>query len=405
MDLINKEKALLYLFVLNVIIAGCSSDNQSKDGLPYVDHRINYPEKELILTDIADVTYLCLNSDNDEYLYNGGIWCETENTFVVHDYPSEAILFFSKDGNPKSRFVRKGRGPQEFLMASRIIYDENNDDVFVADWNYDFIQVYTSTGKYKRQLNIPKVRINSIIDFDQQSLLLIDRNYGSLQLREKVLASPFAAFLSTTQGNIVESTYGSPFLLISKTDGAIIDTIKLREKDFDILDEIGLPFQPNRMIKSPVGVFLCNPCNDTVFLYGKDKSLTPVIYKIPPGTDSDPNTILNNCLDMGRYQFMELITVRSVREDKRDYPTTYLCRDKKSGEVFRYKIVIPEYKGKEFRLRMTRSNYEHGISFVIPLLELKEAYSENKLSGKLKELTTTLKDDDNDVYVMARFKK
>ncbi|MCL2739143.1 MAG: hypothetical protein FWE30_08735, partial [Bacteroidales bacterium] len=47
---------------------------------------------------------------------------------------------------------------------------------------------------------------------------------------------------------------------------------------------------------------------------------------------------------------------------------------------------------------------ENDFIFELDLLELKEAYAQNRLSGKLKELVATLKADDNNVYVIAEFK-
>ena len=143
------KRNVLYLILPVIFIAGCSSDKQSKDSLPCIDFRNNYPEKEILLTDIADVTYLYLNSDNDDYLYQGGISCVTQNTIVVYDGASGSILFFSKDGYPKSRFNRIGNGPEDYTRPGRIIYDEKSDEVFVTLPLRPFIQVYSSTGEYK----------------------------------------------------------------------------------------------------------------------------------------------------------------------------------------------------------------------------------------------------------------
>jgi len=391
-----KEKTLLFLFLLTVITTGCSLNKQSKKELSYIDATKNYPTKELILTDIADVTYVHLNSDNIDYLYSGyGVRRITKNTIVVYDNSSGAILFFFKDGKPKSRFNRQGRGPGEYMDVSMINYDEKTDDVFVGVFfpNAEFIQVYSSTGEHKRTITMPGVSMSLIINFDEHSLFVYDANYGSAKLYIK-------------QGGraiIPGERCDSPFFLISKTDGAIIDNPKLPEKDIILMDPKGVRFGPLNVIKCPEGVLLCNPDADTVFLYSKDKSLTPVLYKTPAASSADPMVILNNCIDVGRYQFMELIT---VAWENRAYPIKYYLRDKKTGEIFRQKLVLPEYRGKEFFIGPFRSqiNYENGAIFELDLLELKQAYRENRLSGKLKELVATLKEDDNNIFMLVQFK-
>ena len=42
--------------------------------------------------------------------------------------------------------------------------------------------------------------------------------------------------------------------------------------------------------------------------------------------------------------------------------------------------------------------------FEMDITELQQAYSENRLDGKLKELVATLKEDDDNVYAIVRFK-
>ena len=78
-----------------VFATSCSSDKPAKESLAYIDVTKNYPEKEIFLTDIADVTYLYLNSNDDDYLYIGTVNYLTENTVVVHSRISGDILFFT----------------------------------------------------------------------------------------------------------------------------------------------------------------------------------------------------------------------------------------------------------------------------------------------------------------------
>ena len=80
-------------------------------------------------------------------------------------------------------------------------------------------------------------------------------------------------------------------------------------------------------------------------------------------------------------------------------------RDKETEEVIHPKILLPDYKGKEFTIRPSMRIYENEFAFELDLIELKQAYRENKLSGKLKELVATLNEDtDNNVFMLVEFK-
>jgi len=74
--------------------------------------------------------------------------------------------------------------------------------------------------------------------------------------------------------------------------------------------------------------------------------------------------------------------------------------------VFRQKITLPDYKGKDFFIGLgVLRSYEECVFFELDLVELKQAYRENKLSGKLKELVSTLDDEkDNNVIMFVYFK-
>lgn len=388
--------AILYVIISAFLATGCLPDKQKGDKLAVIDVSKSYPEKETLLTDIADVTYLYLNSDNDDYLYSGRIHSITENTVVVYDNISGSILFFSKDGNPKSRFNRKGNGPEEYLSALQVIYDEAADDVFVARMN--IIQVYSSTGEYKRRITMPEgTVITPIVPFDEHSLFLYDGSKSIIP--------------DSNETNATTDGYVSPFVRISKIDGSVLDYVELPTdpivlgvQNMDDRQTV-IRGRTSRLVQCKEGVLLCNPETDTVFLYSKDYSLTPVMTKTP-SVKTLPMTYLNNCVDVGQYQFMEVFTVR-LEEGAFPFPVNYLMRDKKTGEIFRQKILLPDYKGKEFLFSPLKSgrDYEYGPIFELDLGELKQAYDENKLSGKLKELVATLDEDvDNNIFMLVHFK-
>ena len=390
-----------FYLILFLLICNCSSDKQTTNGLAFIDAYKNYPEKEILLTDIADVTYLYLNSDDDDYLYRGTIYCVTKNTIVVCDYFLGNILFFSNDGYPKSRFNHLGNGPEDYTRPSRIVYDEDADEVFIYSRSSN-IQVYSSTGEYKRKIVLPQETIvSSMISFDDQSLFLYDVSINLVPDRKRE---------TIDDTDYPTQYYSYPFVRISKIDGKVLDYAVLPIAPISLTINIdGMRISPanmQRLIKCADRVHLCNPESDTVYMYGKDKSLIPVLYKTPAVDSTDPMIYLNNCSEAGQYQFLELVTVRPGEESPGIFPSKCYMRNKTTGEIVRPVITLPDYKGKEFVFSQgTLGDYDTGPIFELDLIELKNAYRENKLSGKLEELVATLnEDEDNNVFMLVNFK-
>ena len=370
-----------YLIIIAVFVSSCSSDKQKKDGLAFIDVAKTYPKREIFLTDIAAVEYLYLNSDDDDYLYKGRIHCITENTVVVCDDVSGSILFFSRDGKPKSRFNRKGQGPEDYVYALHVLYDETTDDVFVIRLN-DEIKVYSSAGQYKRKITLPAGTMADArtVSLDGHSLFFYNLNDER-----------------------------NSFYRISKTDGEVLDYVEIPYMPIFLgiyIDGVRIPNRPiNRIMMCKEGVLLCSAETDTVFLYNHKGSLMPVLYKTPPINSTDPMKYLNNCLDRGQYQFIEVVTVRAGDEYLGVFPVTHYMRNKNTGEIVRPTLLLPDYKGKEFVItpNMGRNNYE--LYFELDLFELKQSYAENKLSGQLKELVSNLNEyEDNNIFMLINFK-
>lgn len=244
-----------------------------------------------------------------------------------------------------------------------------------------------------------------MISFDDQSLFFYD--YG---VRVKAM--------SEAASNNKEYI-GPPYFLyyrISKTNGEVLDSIKLPATETFLginLNGTKLYAAPvSHLVKCPEGVLLSSHGTDTIFLYGYDKSLTPILCQTPSITSLNPGEFLDNYVDRGQYQFIKSITLRRPDVIPGPLPTKYYMRDKKTGEMFHQKFLLPDYKGKEFIVSPVSAipyyecnMFEDGYFFELGLIELKQAYRDDKLSGKLKELVATLnEEEDNNVFMLLNFK-
>ncbi|MDH6311829.1 hypothetical protein M2137_000588 [Parabacteroides sp. PFB2-10] len=392
-----KKEIIFNLFLLSVLAVSCSSDKQSAEGLPYFDVTKNYSEKVVDLADIADLRYVYLSTKNEDFLYRGTIDYVTQNTIVVADRTSSSVLFFSKEGDPKSCFNRKGQGPEEYSSAGSVMYDETEDEVYIIPDFNNYINVYSSSGEFKRKLTLPQVNIgNQMLLFDDQSILVYDNTNLWQNLRKVHVGDRTAV----TQVN------DSSFYLLSRMDGKVLEYIEMPTNDIDVstINKEGAFGQVGygRMRWSPDGLLLYNPETDTVFFYNKDKTLTPFMHKKPLLSDLNPMMVMDICMDVGDYQFISVHTYQ-----KSEFPSPiYYMRDKKTDEIFRPKVVLADYKGKDFTFDPRLQNYyEKGYHFELDFVELQEAYRENKLSGELKELVATLDGDEgNNIFLLVDFK-
>ena len=351
-----------------------------------------------------------LNSQNSDYVYRGGVKYITENSIVVVDISSGSVLFFSKDGTPKSRFIHYGQGPEEYSSPNfSVVYDEKEDDLYVIDGGFFInkshpIRVYSSTGEYKRTLYLPAEPM-PLVDFDDHSLFVYDmQNVNNKSYIE--------------EPDLSSQLMDSSIYRISKKTGKVLEYVEFPINDVDIFiynNEMKMKymkFYVSRIKNCAAGLFICLPETDTVFLYGKDKTLTPVICKTPLVSNLNPRFVLGGFLDAGNYQYITVEPLINMMDknfsDEYNRLVKHYIRDKKTDEIFRQKISLPDYKGKDFFIE-SHTTYFTGketlACFSLDIFELKQAEKENKLSGKLKEFASTLNEnEDNNVYVLATFK-
>lgn len=392
-------KNLLYI-ALAIMIVSCTSAGHKQQELAVIDVSKEYPEKKISLTDIADVSYLHLNSDMDEYLYKGRIDYVTENNIVVIDRSENSVLFFGKDGSPKSHFNRRGQGPEEYRDAATVMYDEESDEVFVSPDFSNHIMVYSSQGEYKRKINLPQVNVNGQMElFDDESILV----YDNTKLWQNIMQSG-----ASEDFNITEHSVDSAFFFISRLDGAVLDYVLLPNKGVDLSykslssDFVG-QVSYGRIRKSAEGLLVYNPESDTVFLYNWDKQLSPYMHKVPLLGNQNTMTVMDICMDAGVYQF---VAVYPYGETGKSPSAKYYMRHKESGEVFRQKISLPDYEGKVLYVNpRLHGYYERSYHFELDFAELEEAFHDNKLRGELKDLVASLleSEDSNNVFVIAEF--
>ena len=383
------SKSMIYTAFIIATIS-CADKKHAIEGIIHLDVSKTYPEKKISLEDIADIKYV-QPEVHDDYLFKPSPINKmhiSPSAIVICDYyPPSNFFFFTGEGKPKSRFNRFGEGPGEYQIVHSILYDEKEDKLFVL--SDDKILVYSSDGNHQYSIDIPKESAHikrTIAFFDKESLLTY---YES-------------------------NVYNKNFVRISKKDASLIEEIDIpNHKEImlnhrEIISNDGNSMRVNvrgaptyNIVKHKNGFILSDHSLDTVFFYGRNNELSPILVRTPSIFDMDPYVFINSFIEAGDYLFLNRVTVNI------DMLSDYLMINKTDYSVHKPKIFFSDYKGKEISLSPENIQYtvNSGTGFIeLSIEELKDAYEDNKLSGKLKEMVKSSEDDSNNIYMILTFK-
>lgn len=377
--MLQRMKIFGYCFIgmIQFVLLGCSctSTDQEK-GLTTIDLSKDYPKKEILLSEIADIQYVYMNEGND-YIYGGNPLYVSDHTFVF--YSEGSFLFFTKDGQPKSKFNHQGNGPDEYDYFSKVVYDEANDELYILSEKR--LIVYSSSGVHKRTIALllsDDKRITSMANYDNGSLLLFDSDNFVL--------------ISKADGSELKR------LDVSSDEKVKLYAIKQEEQRVSVIAST-----QNQIVNYKDGLLLSDYSTDTVYFFNKNKELIPVLIKQPSIHSMDPVIYVNAFVEAADYLFYRKIT---VKVQNGQLPSVYLMQNKKDGTVYEQEIKMDDFKGKQVEIapEILTSSSQRGL-VVLDLVELEEAYADGRLKGKLKELMEKIdRENGNNVYMLLTFK-
>lgn len=372
-------------FVLLFFFYSCSTKEEKQQTTPVVDVTKSYPEKEIILQDVADVEYIPLETRNDVLLGQwGGFPYVSNDTIIAYNQGEQGdILVFDKQGRFVNKFNRKGQSGEEYTMLFNLIYFPEDKEFLVQGYpNNKNIQVYNTNGTYERTLKMPENKYWESVKRLNDSILLCYDGYSVSQ------------YLGKKEVNL------SPFILISRTDGSIIKNLpvdlKKRYSTFVKKTHFFAYHFMTPLIEAPEGIILNEISSDTLFYYTSEQQLAPCLIK-SPSIDKmikDEETYLDVLGTSKNYLFMS--TSHKDLTKKQYYQKTNLLLDKRTNEIFQYKVVNADFPSNNESALYKNSFFQAD--------KLIEALEKGKLSGKLKEIAEKLSPDDNPVLVKVKFK-
>ena len=385
------KKTMLMAMVLLACL-GALAQNKTGKNVPEVDVTQAKRFAPLKVSEKATVEFIPLETNADFLLDRvaGALINVTENYIVTVNITEGKLFVFSRQGKALHTFCRKGQGPEEFVYPIAVRVDEKSKEIFVLD--YQKVQVYSLTGKYKRSLNIPEnVKIGSMFNYDDKHLICYD-NHNLDRQGEKVTEQPFFLF-SKKDGKITRIP-----LTIQNRIGQSMYIERDGKKMVVTMNNIA------PMVKNGDEVVLSDMGSDVVYLYKKGK-VTPLLKRNPGTMDFNPRSAMGVVMKLG-----DIVWLREVKKEvKGPRPDiNMLTYDVAIGEVNNLVLwddvnftnpysVQSRNERQELPYNCTAANFQPDY--------LKKLNEQGHLTGRLKELAEEMLEDDNPLLILYKLKE
>lgn len=386
-------KRLLFVsLALCLAISASAQSKQNASQLPVIDITKDYPEKKIVLQDVATAEYIRLET-TDEVLLDGvaDIHCSfTDHYITTYNAQEGQIFVFDRKGKICHTFNHKGGSGEEYNYPLQVRLDEKAKEIFLVDVS-NKIQVYSIDGKYKRTLSIPKdVHIQMMYNCDDKNLLC----YDSYMLDRK-----------DKQPN------SRPYILVSKKDGTISRlpvTVHNRVGNRTYVEKDGQVIVTSMNVypiaNSGSEFILADLAADTVYSYRNHK-LTPLFVRTPKANASEPRLLMQCYAKIGKYLFMstafkQIDLKKSTydskgfvydMEEKKVYDLDFMNQDRSPARPLMFKGLLPELPEK-----CVYDSWD--AERLMDMLE------KGMLAGKMKSEAEKVSADDNPLLILYKFK-
>lgn len=368
---------------------------KKEQGLVTLDVTKDYPEKKIVLQDLADVKYIPLETKKNALLPNSaGCLGYVSDSLIVARTSDNEIVLFNGDGSVRSSFRHVGQGSKEYQYIIGMAVDPKAQEIFIVDYLLKYrMQVYSFTGQYKRTLPIPyKMILNSLQDFSADCLLACD--------------------MDVNQGI---SNRAKPYMLLSKKTGEIVKELDIHFTK-RMSNRMSKPFGENQTISAALGYDPIVRCEDsyvigdlsadTIYTYTPQGVLSPMLVRTPPVLSMETPKVLLPDYRAGSYFFFYLVDFEFDFETRTGFPDKYMVYDYAAGKTYVCKLVNRDCEEQEIQLGdggVTNKAWNTAC-YTIPSSMLIEQSEAGKVHGLLKEIAVGRTDDDNPVLVIVRFK-
>ena len=392
---------ILSLCLMLALSACTSQPKPQKDStLPILDISKEHPEIELDIQEIADVEYIPLETTDESIIGKAPYFAISEKYIVsLASTLDKTTRFFDRKGKYLFKIDRCGQGPEEYVTPYNVSIDFENEECYIYDAYRHKIQVYTFSGKWVRTLKIQEgISYFNMFNYNQQYLIAYNNSHDYINVY-----------------NTPEDK--QPYHIIDKKSGkhTPIDICveKKISKTFKKGHDQGGSYIESMLFICP---FLANNNDiliadfglDTLYQY-KENQLAPIAVQYPSVHNDDVPTIIAPGIYTDLYLFFKPVLMKYVEGDvnKPYWDAPYLMWKRKTNEI----VEVTEWKDTNYPNKRNilydmnkQWNLTNCIHFQYSAESLCEEYEVGNLKGKLKEVSSKLNFDDNNVIVICKLK-
>lgn len=392
------------LGIILLLLLSCTgpSTHSLSNELIEIDVKKEYPKKDIVLNDIAEITYIPLETNDSSVIHPSFEISLSTDTIITGDYFQSKLFFFNKKGDYLGGFKRCcGQSGTEYHSLNLFTVDYTQQELYVYDdFFLSYILVYDFSGNFKRRIKLPKqVWLRHLYVYDDKNLIGYSKWswHGNFDGKSDVVEENPYYFIDKQTGAM------SPVPITIKK--RISDDVKFRDEKTG--ESMLTSLYMNPMLKTKDGFIIADPSLDTVYHFVNDV-LTPVtVFK---NRDMEENLVdLHSVIFYSdRYLLLEVQKkeVDYARKTLVEHPNHFLFCDRETQEICEAtlyisdktsKLKIDSYDVSEIPDNMFVSLFTAGY--------LKWLLEQGTLKGELKKIAENLDEEANSVMMIAKFKQ
>jgi len=399
------EQRKLLTLCFGLLLCSCSQNDNNESDIILIDASKKYPKLELRLSDIAEIAYIPLKSD-DVIL---GYPSVTRALFVYRDKivlgdkisTDPKLLVYDRTGTHIQTIGSYGRGPGEYMGIRDFVVDTLSNEIILYDNVQRMLIVYGLDGKFRRnkslnQIDSGQTMLTGIENMNDSTLLVF--NNASLIFSER-------------RGGVEFSTGKTMMILDKQTLSAIpSQSFGFARPSYSDRPTI-LPY----LTTTKEGVYITSERSDTIFFMNKNLEVIPKFRDVTADYKNGYKVRIFPTMETERYVFFVTVEVEKRLDviNSNPFLISFFAYDKKMQQLFSLNDDLSEQIGKYDRVRLVINNKSSLSEFN---LTLNHDYAsallspeflfehDDQLPMELKEITKNLQEGDEPVLMLIKFK-
>lgn len=387
------DKYIFAICFISTILMSCQKI--SSDRIIEIDANKNYPELNLKLSDIADITYVPLKMGKDAILLiNGapirGIFVMSDKIFVADNnatYPK--IVVYNFNGEPLYQIGEIGRGPGELSGFFHFAVDTIKKEVYIWGTMECQLNVYSIDGQFKKSkkefnrifiTNLENINNKTLVGFTPDAITFLPE------------------WLSKKTGIKIKNS-GRSITYFNKDDLSLMDIPDIGYSRIHI-EKTGTGSASITTTRN--GSYLVTLRSDTTYFMDNYLKITPRFVDITDYNDKGELSIFP-VLETDKYVF--LTTTIAIGGNYDHNSIKYLAYDKDQHMIFNIKNNSNSDAAFGDNIKILHYNKTLNSNYIVKSFGYKFLIENYKnLPYELKQITDQMKEDDNPVLMLIKFK-